>query len=518
MQARLDRFQLNSRSAGFILVALLCALLPHSAPVAAEVTEQALTRSLVHLEVYRGRDIIREGGGFVAQADRFNGYIVTNAELLQEADSITVRVPGTGGQLVGQVIRTDLSSDYALVKVNGLDLPSLAFSQQPPGAGEVVWSAAKLSATDKVTLSKGILRTGFKLSQNDIGWYQHTAGIGENNGGVLLNECGQVVGLDFSRPSGSGTTRAVDLESLKSLLNAQNVKLTLADSGCVSEVSRLQQKAELAAKDAQKAQNEAVKAQEVARSLERQLKASNQNSADLIQETRLAKLRADDAIKAAEMAEAKADDMRRELEERTQTLRQETQELLKAFEEDRQLSEERFKSLLKSQEEAARDRERILIGFVGVLIVTIGLVLFLARNRGGGGPQTSDSKPEQSVGMGAADRHHEELAEYVLDGRDDDGIRYLLRISGDQLSRNHDGVIIGRNPKDSPYIINHADVSRKHARLKVMKNRVFIEDLGSTNGTSVNGQSIDDKGLVSVSSGDQIIIGSVVMKLRVLDS
>ena len=67
------------------------------------------------------------------------------------------------------------------------------------------------------------------------------------------------------------------------------------------------------------------------------------------------------------------------------------------------------------------------------------------------------------------------------------------------------------------YIINHADVSRKHARLRVMKNRVFIEDLGSTNGTSVNGQSIDDKGMVSVDNGDQIIIGSVVMKLRVME-
>ncbi|MFT4799475.1 MAG: pSer/pThr/pTyr-binding forkhead associated (FHA) protein, partial [Candidatus Azotimanducaceae bacterium] len=67
-----------------------------------------------------------------------------------------------------------------------------------------------------------------------------------------------------------------------------------------------------------------------------------------------------------------------------------------------------------------------------------------------------------------------------------------------------------------PYIINHTDVSRQHARLKVMKNMVFIEDLGSTNGTSVNGQNIDEKGLFSVTHGDQIIIGSVVMKLRVM--
>ncbi|MDG2071593.1 MAG: FHA domain-containing protein [Pseudomonadales bacterium] len=112
--------------------------------------------------------------------------------------------------------------------------------------------------------------------------------------------------------------------------------------------------------------------------------------------------------------------------------------------------------------------------------------------------------------------HNGDLSEYVLDGRDEDGIRYLLRISGDQLNRN-DGVVIGRNPKDSPYIINHSDVSRKHARIKLMKDRVFIEDLGSTNGTSVNGQAIEDKGLVTVNHGDQIIIGSVVMKLRVLE-
>jgi predicted component of type VI protein secretion system len=113
--------------------------------------------------------------------------------------------------------------------------------------------------------------------------------------------------------------------------------------------------------------------------------------------------------------------------------------------------------------------------------------------------------------------HDEAFDEFVLDGRDDDGIRYLLRISGDQLL-NIGGVIIGRNPKDSPYVINHADVSRKHARMRVMKNRVFIEDLGSTNGTSVNGQSIEEKGLVSIDSGDQIIIGSVVMNLRVLSA
>ena len=110
--------------------------------------------------------------------------------------------------------------------------------------------------------------------------------------------------------------------------------------------------------------------------------------------------------------------------------------------------------------------------------------------------------------------HKPALEECVLDGQDEDGIRCLLRMSDAQLV-DDEGIIIGRNHNELPYISNPSDVSRQYVRLIVMKNRVFIEDRGSTNSMSVIGQNIYDKGLVSVSNGDQIIIGSVVMKLRV---
>jgi pSer/pThr/pTyr-binding forkhead associated (FHA) protein len=53
-------------------------------------------------------------------------------------------------------------------------------------------------------------------------------------------------------------------------------------------------------------------------------------------------------------------------------------------------------------------------------------------------------------------------------------------------------------------------------RLKVVQSRTFIEDLGSTNGTCVNGQNIENKGLVAVEYGDQIMVGSVAMEFQVL--
>lgn len=474
-----------------------------------------LANSIVHIQVYQGRQVVSEGSAFVVQSDRFNGYIVTNATVVADADAITVTVPGSGGQLVAQVLNSETSSDYAILKVNGLNLPALKFSSTEPSSGEVVWSAAKLTVSEKVSMSKGLLRNGFRVSASEPGWYQHTAGLNDAGGSVLLNECGEVLGLNFSQLAGDGSSRALERNSLQALLKAQNVQLSMAESVCVSEVVKAKEKAELASIEARRAQDEAELAQQVAKDLESQLKASKRSNDSLVRQTELARQRADAAIRAAELAQAKADDTRRELEEKTQMLREETQALIRAFEEDRQQAEARFQDILANQQAAAESRERIMIIFMFVMFALVLAAIFFSRTKS----RSSRVEGQAPAGRGegsSTEVHREELSEYVLDGRDEDGIRYLLRISGDQLV-DENGVIIGRNPKDSPYIINHADVSRKHARLKVMKNRVFIEDLGSTNGTSVNGQSIDDKGLVSVDNGDQIIIGSVVMKLRVME-
>jgi pSer/pThr/pTyr-binding forkhead associated (FHA) protein len=103
----------------------------------------------------------------------------------------------------------------------------------------------------------------------------------------------------------------------------------------------------------------------------------------------------------------------------------------------------------------------------------------------------------------------------VLDDRDENGLHYAIRIPDHQLNAA-DGVVIVRNPKNAPFVINHVDVSRKHVRLKVVQSRTFIEDLGSTNGTCVNGQNIENKGLVAVEYGDEIMVGSVAMEFQVL--
>ena len=50
-------------------------------------------------------------------------------------------------------------------------------------------------------------------------------------------------------------------------------------------------------------------------------------------------------------------------------------------------------------------------------------------------------------------------------------------------------IIIGRDP-NSDVLINDAEISRHHATIKFLPEGFVIEDLGSTNGTVINGQRL----------------------------
>lgn len=202
----------------------------------------------------------------------------------------------------------------------------------------------------------------------------------------------------------------------------------------------------------------------------------------------------------------------------TQSISPESETLLKHLQKESQKAEERFRIALKEQREAAQSREQILIGImiVMMLIVVAGIFIVTAKRK------EKNRRPEKPASPSVAPSDSKTViqkplgnAEYVLDGRDEEGVRYVLTLNAEELSGS-EGVVIGRNPMDTRYLINHEDVSRRHARITMSNQRLFVEDLESTNGTSVNGQSIDEKGSVAVANGDQLIIGSVVMKLEVI--
>jgi hypothetical protein len=77
----------------------------------------------------------------------------------------------------------------------------------------------------------------------------------------------------------------------------------------------------------------------------------------------------------------------------------------------------------------------------------------------------------------------------------------IFPLEGDQL-------IIGRDAA-SGVPISDAEVSRKHARLNFQGGKYVIEDLGSTNGTFVNGQRLSGPSVLK--SGDVVSLGEQIV-------
>ena len=64
--------------------------------------------------------------------------------------------------------------------------------------------------------------------------------------------------------------------------------------------------------------------------------------------------------------------------------------------------------------------------------------------------------------------------------------------------------IIGRDP-EADIFLNDVTVSRRHAQLRREEGGVYLKDLGSLNGTFVNGRIISEE--VRLQDGDEVQIG-----------
>ena len=75
----------------------------------------------------------------------------------------------------------------------------------------------------------------------------------------------------------------------------------------------------------------------------------------------------------------------------------------------------------------------------------------------------------------------------------------------------HGPVIVGRSP-GADIVIGAGYVSGRHARFQLMGQNLFVEDLGSKNGTAVNGRPVHDP--VALRDKDLVTIGDVDIRVR----
>ena len=91
--------------------------------------------------------------------------------------------------------------------------------------------------------------------------------------------------------------------------------------------------------------------------------------------------------------------------------------------------------------------------------------------------------------------------------------RYVVKVSGQEIVLRSGDTVLGRDPAAGVYV-EHPSVSRRHARLSIEAGRARLQDLGSRNGTFLDGRRLDEPAEIV---DDAIIgLGPVTLVVSVL--
>lgn len=163
------------------------------------------------------------GSGVIVRED---GYILTNAHVIKDADKIVVAL-NDGRRVEAKVVGTDNEVDLAVIKVALTDLPVIPFKLSGNQVGDVVLAIGNPFGVGQ-TVTQGIISA---TERTDIGintyenFIQTDAAINPgNSGGALIDVAGNLIGVNtaiFSRTGGSlGIGFAIPASTSKQVLDS----------------------------------------------------------------------------------------------------------------------------------------------------------------------------------------------------------------------------------------------------------------------------------------------------------
>jgi pSer/pThr/pTyr-binding forkhead associated (FHA) protein len=89
----------------------------------------------------------------------------------------------------------------------------------------------------------------------------------------------------------------------------------------------------------------------------------------------------------------------------------------------------------------------------------------------------------------------------------------VLEIDGQRYSINADSIVLGRS-SEADIVVDDTGVSRRHLEIRRNQGRVYAVDLGSTNGSYVNGERVN--GTAELLDGSTISMGRTRIVFRML--
>ena len=501
-------------------------------------------------------DRSRAGSGFVADD---KGHVLTRVDAPGEVLFVTTTA---GVTYNARQIDRDPDSGLSLLKLaSGADaLSPWPFARAAAEPERRVYAIRGGATAADATLVSGSLANIQRSPQGRPEIYLHNALTGEAGLGLpLFNNCGEVVGVVVPRPGvclfcGDDSDRAayaLPIDQAQSRFAGRGLAPARAARDCVSEAARAAEAEARAEAEAEQARAEAEAAEARLQALEREL----EQNADAGEAER-ARLEAEMAQRRAELA--RAEEERREAEEaqaaaeaerarleaemaqrraelgRAEEARREAEEAQAAAEEEQRQAEAARAAAEEEQRRAeteARQREQqyLLWGAIaGGLLLLILILVWALKQRSVRREQAAKARAEAEAKAAAASAAAAEadlkakaaeearvaaVPTVFFDIIHVSGARSALRVPGASIAAAK-GAVVGRNPKDSDFVINHAEISRRHFRLFTDGGLLLLEDLGATNGAIVDGKQLAAGQETVLADRSQVRIGDLQLNVR----
>ena len=476
--------------------------------------------------------IVRDGSDSAAgQAPGFGisdlGHIVTYAEPLRNQPSYLVS--NAEGQIFSaDRLPADEKTGLMILKLSGSGhgVAALTFAKTALQPTAPLYAVTfNPSGPERFTPVAGTVTQMLTADGSQI--ITHNALFSLVSAGTpLLNRCYEAVGVNvlekqgfFQRerdPTEQGIAWSLAAASLGGLLASLGLALPTVETECLSlEEERRQAEQARQEQEARRQQERAEaerEAQERAAALQQEKEAkeaAEQRAATLQQEKEAAERLARERAAALQQQRTAAEQLAQEKE----AVEHEAQEKEQALQQERTAAER------SAREAEQRERHTLLYASIagGVLLLGIVAALWSKRKR------LRSAEEEKQKLSGNMDRMQSELSEAAARDRlrssaPDvflEGLRLPIALKIPGASLVEPGAIVGRSPAESTFVINHEQVSRRHFQLVLASGQLMIEDLGSTNGTSVNGRQLEQGQPQPLGDTSRVRLGDLELRVRI---
>ena len=469
------------------------------------------------------------------------GHILTDSAALRSRDAYLVTVAG-GQVFSASAIDTDEETGLMLIRIaeTGHSLTALPFARAALAATAPLYAVKfKPGETEPFASVAGSV-TQLPGEAGESPLITHNALFNLTAAGTpLLNRCWEAVGVNVLQRKGfplrrldpveQGSARSLPASWLSSFLAEAGLSLTVTDNECLSleEETRLRleqvQREKETALQAEREQAEArARAMtEEAQRREEELNREKQAAQQQLEQTRRETEQSLQTERAA--AEAERERLEEEAQQRLEQAQQEKEQAVLAQRQETERSRQAAELARQEADSAARREKQVLYSSLAaglVLLLTFILILRARRKRlrgveqekqqvarelGSAQAELSDASEREQLRAGAPD--------VFIEGITPQKERIALKIPGASLVEQ-DGAVVGRSPAEAAFIINHEQVSRRHFRLLLVSGRVMIEDLGSTNGTSINGIPLKPGDRQALGDGSRLQTGNLALTVR----